>query len=120
MRGFVSNEEVKKIIGESKAIVLPTQWYEGFPVSIVEAYSVGTPVIGSDMGNVESLVEEEVTGLTFDQTSSDDLLEKIEKILTMELEESAYHVYCQRYTAQKNYEQLKVIYDKLSEGKSIF
>jgi glycosyltransferase involved in cell wall biosynthesis len=119
MRGFVPNEEVKKIIGESKAIVLPTQWYEGFPVSIVEAYSVGTPVIGSALGNVGSLVEEAVTGVTFNQTSSDDLLEKIEKILTMELEESAYHVYCQRYTAQKNYEQLMTIYDKLSEGKSI-
>jgi glycosyltransferase involved in cell wall biosynthesis len=113
MRGFVSNEEVKKIIGESKAIVLPTQWYEGFPVSIVEAYSVGTPVIGSDMGNVGALVEEGVTGLTFNHTSSDDLLEKIDEILTMELEESAYYVYCKKYSATKNYEQLNLIYDKV-------
>lgn len=51
MRGFVPNNEALKIIANSKALVLPTQWYEGFPMSIVEAFSVGTPVICSDLGN---------------------------------------------------------------------
>lgn len=40
MRGFVPNNEALKIIANSKAIVLPTQCYEGFPMSIVEAFSV--------------------------------------------------------------------------------
>lgn len=31
MRGFVPNNEALKIIANSKALVLPTQWYEGFP-----------------------------------------------------------------------------------------
>lgn len=56
MKGFVTNEEVRKIIGESKALIIPTQWYEGFPMTIAEAYSVGTPVIGSDIGNVGNLI----------------------------------------------------------------
>ena len=63
MRGFVPNNEALKLIANSKALVLPTQWYEGFPMSIVEAFSVGTPVICSDLGNAGSVVEEGITGL---------------------------------------------------------
>ncbi len=65
MRGFVPNNEALKIIANSKALVLPTQWYEGFPMSIVEAFSVGTPVICSDLGNAGSVVEEGITGYKF-------------------------------------------------------
>ena len=32
MRGFVPNEEARKLIAVSRALVLPTQWYEGFPI----------------------------------------------------------------------------------------
>lgn len=48
MRGFVSNEEARKLLAVSRALVLPTQWYEGFPMSIIEAFSVGTPVVCSE------------------------------------------------------------------------
>ena len=65
MRGFVPNAEVKELIASSKALILPTQWYEGFPMTIVEAYSVGTPVIGSDMGNVQSVILQSITGQCF-------------------------------------------------------
>lgn len=60
---------MKKILANSKALILPTQLYEGFPMSIVEAYSVGTPVIGSNIGNVKSVIEERITGVIFTPTS---------------------------------------------------
>lgn len=62
MRGKVSNSEAKKLMSESQALILPDLWYEGFPMTIVEAYSVGYPVIGSNIGNVGCLIEESVTG----------------------------------------------------------
>ncbi|WP_289116837.1 glycosyltransferase family 4 protein, partial [uncultured Dubosiella sp.] len=34
--GFVPNEDVKRLIANSKALILPTRLYEGFPMSIVE------------------------------------------------------------------------------------
>ena len=40
--GFVPNTEVRKMIGESKALILPTQVYEGFPMTIAESYACGT------------------------------------------------------------------------------
>lgn len=113
LKGFVSNDEAKKIIGESKALILPTQWYEGFPMTIVEAYSVGTPVVGSDIGNVASVIIEGVTGLKFDHTSEFDLINKINRIKNMQLEQSVIQVFNEKYTVQKNYEQLKGIYDQV-------
>jgi len=64
-KGFVPNEEVKEILRNADAMILPTQCYEGFPMTILEAYSVSTPVIVSNLGNAGSLVTSYVTGLKF-------------------------------------------------------
>lgn len=77
MKGFVPNTEAKKLIANSKALILPTQWYEGFPMTIVEAYSVGTPVIGSDIGNVGSLIKEDVTGWKFTGNDTQSLIKAV-------------------------------------------
>ena len=66
MIGLVDNKEVKKIISESKGLILPTQWYEGFPMSILESFSCGTPVIGSNIGNVGNLIIDGINGYKFD------------------------------------------------------
>ena len=39
LMGFVENFKIMDIISESKALILPTQWYEGFPMTIVESMS---------------------------------------------------------------------------------
>ena len=53
---------MRKLVANSKALILPTRWYEGFPMSIVEAYSVGTPVICSVLGNIGNVVKEGIIG----------------------------------------------------------
>lgn len=108
MRGFVPNNETKKLIANSKALILPTQWYEGFPMTIVEAYSVGTPVIGSDMGNVGSVIEDSVTGKKFDSKSVESLIEAIKTSDFDSDEIKAY--YLSVYGIDGNYSRLMGIY----------
>ena len=108
MRGFVPNDEALKIIANSRALVLPTQWYEGFPMSIVEAFSVGTPVICSDLGNAGSVVEEGVTGYKFAVNSIDGISYAIKKCY--KLCGQTRKVYLERYSAEKNYELMSNIY----------
>lgn len=67
-------------MAESKALILPTQWYEGFPMSIAEIYSVGIPVIGFDMVNVCLLIIDGVTGLRFPHNSEEGLIQVILKL----------------------------------------
>lgn len=109
LRGFVENREVKKIVGQSKALILPTRWYEGFPMSMAEAFAAGTPVIASDLGNAGSLIEERKNGYRFSVDSEEDLCRAVRKIQTsfygMEKEQ------IERYSEESNYEQLRKIYE---------
>lgn len=111
IRGFVANKDVRKLIAECKALILPTQWYEGFPMSMVEAFSVGTPVIGSKMGNVGDLIEDGVNGWRFDHNSSKSLEIMVKNI--SDIVESTYQCYLNKYTAEINYKLLSDIYKEV-------
>lgn len=50
-------------MGRAAALVVPSIWFEGFPVVVVEAYATGTPVIASRIGSLAEIVEDGVTGL---------------------------------------------------------
>ena len=111
MRGFVPNNVALKIIANSKALVLPTQWYEGFPMSIVEAFSVGTPVICSDLGNAGSVVEEGITGYKFQFDSIEDMITCVMKCNS--ICESTASKYYEKYTEKRNYAMLIDVYESL-------
>lgn len=108
MTGFIKNDEVKQIIANSIALVLPTQWYEGFPMAIVEAYAVGTPVIGSAIGNVNNLIIDGVTGIKFEYNKPSELAKAIKKINDMTYSTNKY--YENNYTENINYKMLINIY----------
>ena len=113
MRGFVPNKESQKLIANSKALILPTQWYEGFPMTIVEAFSVGTPVIGSDIGNVGSLIEDSARGLKFNSRDSKSLLNAVNTLSQKLLDdcEEIREFYNQHYSSDVNYKMLIKIYE---------
>lgn len=113
MRGFVENAEVKRLIAQSQALILPTLWYEGFPMSIVEAYAMGTPVICSDLGNAGAVVEEGVTGWKFKIGSAEGLAEKVKG--WSDISEDVKAVYEEKYTADVNYRKLMEIYERVIE-----
>lgn len=108
MLGFVPNEDALKIIAISRALVLPTQWYEGFPMSIVEAFSVGTPVVCSDLGNAGSIVDDGLTGVKFRPEVTEELIQALGKCEG--LHEKTWTLYLEKYTEKKNYEMLMKIY----------
>lgn len=110
MLGFVENNLVRKIISESKALILPTQWYEGFPMAIVEAYSGGTPVIGSDIGNTGSLIINNLTGMKFKANSIDELTSIINSFDKVKDELKVFDFYRKNYSYNENYNIMKKIY----------
>ncbi len=119
LMGAVSNAEVRNLIATAKALILPTQWYEGFPMSIVEAFSVGTPVIGSDIGNVGDMIREGISGVKFDRNSSKALIDAIHILQNNQddLYEKVYEYYLSNYSAEMNYVHLMEIYGKVTNGE---
>ena len=111
MKGFVSNKEAKKLISNSRALILPTQWYEGFPMTVVEAFSVGTPVIGSNLGNTGSLVIEGITGAKFRSDSQNELVQAVKRLNGYKyICQTTFHQYENLYTENDNYMSLMKIY----------
>lgn len=112
MMGFVPNTESRELIANSRALILPTQWYEGFPMTIVEAYSVGIPVVGSDMGNVGSLIENGVTGWKFNAQSPEMLMKMVKNTeMGQFCAEEIIRIYQKYYSMEENYKELLEIYN---------
>lgn len=112
MLGFIPQEKIKIIIAESKALILPTQWYEGFPMTIVESLSVGTPIIGSNIGNVGNIIENNGFGKTFIHDSIDSLRKVINKF-DCEKEAVNMKVVNGMYGSNNNYLCINKIYEKI-------
>ena len=108
--GQLTHEEVLNVIGESKALVMPTLWYEGQGLVLLESYAVGTPVLASDLGNVGNIVIPGVTGFHFEPGNSESLKEAIKKLETQKKWDTK-SVYERYYAPEGNYEKLKQIYD---------
>lgn len=116
LRGFVFNEDVREILANSKALILPTQCYEGFPMSVVEAYSVGTPIICSNLGNPGNVVTEGITGYKFKCNDLDELILAIRHLYCYEnVFSEVLKEYTRKYTIEKNYSQLRLIYRKIQK-----
>ena len=75
--GFKSGNELKEEIARSMAVVLPSEWYENNPRSVLEAFALGKPVIGAKIGGIPELIKNYKTGLTFIPGNANDLSKKI-------------------------------------------
>lgn len=117
MKGLLPNDEVKKIIAQSKALILPTQWYEGFPMTIVEAFSVGVPVIGSDIGNVGILIKEGTNGWKFQHSSPEALASAVQKCMKEQIKKLDYKD-TEIVSSELNYRALLEIYQKIETNNN--
>lgn len=117
--GFKRGEDLFQEVMKSMAVVLPSEWYENNPLSILEAFSMGIPVIGAKIGGIPELVKDNETGLTFEPGNSKDLASKIEymvnnpdKVAEMGGKVRVYVE--QELDAEKHYERLMEIYNQLT------
>lgn len=113
--GFKPQEEIWEYLGTAKAMLFPTDLYEGFPMTIIESFALGTPVICSDIGNGADIVEKEHAGVSYATRSEEDLFRAINDIeLNFDVySKNAKNAYEKNYTPQANYKQLKSIYEAI-------
>lgn len=81
--GFRSGQELWDLVRASRAVVLPSQWYENAPMSVLEAYALGKPVIGAAIGGIPEMLIEGETGMVFrsgDVASLSDTLRRMKTL----------------------------------------
>lgn len=97
-------------------LVMPSTWYEGFPVTLVLALANGLPVIASRLGAMAEVIEDGETGLLFTPGDASDLAEKVSWAMNnadqmLGMGKKARAVYEKKYSARANYETLLEIYE---------
>ena len=80
--GFMSGEKLFDELGRSKFTVMPSQWYEVNPLTILESFAIGKPVIASDVGSMPEILGDTERGLLFKVGDAIDLKKKIETLLS--------------------------------------
>ncbi|OQB30070.1 MAG: Glycogen synthase [Bacteroidetes bacterium ADurb.Bin174] len=63
--GFKTGVALKKFISEAAFVIVPSEWYENNPMTIIEAYSMGVPVIGANIGGIPEILPDGKTGFLF-------------------------------------------------------
>jgi len=80
LHGYISEADLRKVLGRAAAIVLPSQWYENSPLVALEAMSMGIPVLGSNLGGLPEILKPEYGGAVFEGGDSRSIALSISKL----------------------------------------
>lgn len=121
--GQRSHEECLDWLRRATFMIMPSEWYEGFPMTIREAFACGKPVIASRLGAMAEIIEDGRTGLLFEPGNPHDLAAKVKwlanhKDQVAAMGRSARRECESKYNADKNYDILMSIYEKTLEVRA--
>jgi len=119
--GHLTPAHVIPLMKYARFLVFPSELYEGMPRTIIEGFACGVPVIASRLGAMQEIVEDGRTGLHFTPGDANDLAAKVEWAWThpaemAEMGRAARAEYEATYTAERNYQHLMSIYQRVIEN----
>jgi glycosyltransferase involved in cell wall biosynthesis len=113
--GMQTRDAVLRLVANAKLLIVPSEWYEGFPMVIAESFACGTPVLASRIGSLEELVEEGASGAKFTAGDPQALAQSVDRLLADQvglcrMRDGARAYFDAHLTEQQNYAQLISIY----------
>lgn len=105
-------EEFRPVLEGARFMVIPSEWSENNPLTVIESLALGTPVLGANIGGIPELIEPVVSGMTFESGDQKDLKNKIERMWNASFDYEAISMSAQsRYSSDKYVEQIVDIYN---------
>lgn len=109
--GHQSGNGLKKLIQNAAAIVVPSEWYENCPMSILEGMSFGKPIIGCNIGGIPELISDGTTGLLFEPGN----VEQLRKCMAWMLEDQKRR----RILGQAAFKQVETKFSRETHNKKL-
>lgn len=81
--GHLKGEALRDTVRGARAVVVPSEWYENAPMSLLEAHALGKPVLGADIGGIPELLEEGQTGWLFPSADAASLARQMQEVMQM-------------------------------------
>ena len=107
--GFLSGKELFTTIAKARFTIFPSECYENCPFTVMESQVYGTPVIGTRLGGIPELLDENVTGQLFECGNAEELKEKVEKLWKNKELQLEYQKACQKV----EFDNLEIYTEKL-------
>lgn len=123
MIGFKKGEELISLINNASFIIVPSECYENNPLTIIEAYANGKPVIASQIGGITEIVVQNKTGFLFEKGNIGQLTQNIERAFEIsdeeyvELSKNARKFSEDNFSEDKHYNELIDIYKNTINGR---
>jgi glycosyltransferase involved in cell wall biosynthesis len=113
--GWLPKDQVIARMQRAAMLIMPSQWYESFPVTLLEAFATGLPALVSRIGSLAAVVEVGKTGLQFESGNASELASNVRFLfsnpeLLQQMRRATREEYEKKYTAEANYAILSEIY----------
>jgi glycosyltransferase involved in cell wall biosynthesis len=121
--GHVGRDRVQAAMQTARFLVLPSLWYEGLPMTVIEAFANGLPVVASRLGALPELIEDGVTGCLFAPgdvsalaAATNELLRDPKRLRAMSI--AARERYESLYKPERNRDLILSVYADAIAGRS--
>lgn len=111
--GFQSGTALRSLVANARAVVVPSEWYENCPMSVLEAKALGVPVIGTKIGGIPELVRDGIDGFLVEPGDLAGLAEALVDIGRVDLDgfsSAARQDAVDRFSSAQHYKQLMAVY----------
>ena len=120
--GFQTGEALQQLIMDSRVTLIPSIWYENCPMSVLESFAYGKPVVGSRIGGIPELIDEGVDGATFAVGNTNEFAQAVrtfwdDPAFAAEAGQAGKAKVEQRFNKQAHYDALMDIYNAAIERK---
>ena len=116
--GHLTPADLEPVLQNARFAVVPSEWYENMPLSVLEAAGRGKAVIVSDMGGLPETVVPEETGIVFRAGEVQELRAAIERMLleperTREMGRKARAFIQETYSPERHYAGIMGVYERV-------
>jgi len=117
--GHQTGPALKELVKNASFVIVPSECYENNPMTIIEAYAAGVPVIAARIGGIPEIVIHEKTGFLFETrniTNLTDTMNMAERISPEEyasLSQNCREFAIREFSSRTHYTQLMDIYSKI-------
>ncbi|HAT61939.1 MAG TPA: glycosyl transferase [Prevotella sp.] len=110
--GYQSGKPLQDLVSGAYFIMVPSEWYENNPMTIIEGYAEGVPAIGAEIGGIPEIIDNGRTGYLFESGNKKELAEFVRK--ANELDDNTYLDFCRNaLTFAKEHFDRKKYYPRL-------
>lgn len=81
--GYQGGTALWDLIRGARAVVLPSEWYENAPMSLLESFALGKTAIGARIGGIPEMIEEGVNGWVFESGNVAELADRLKHVAAL-------------------------------------